>query len=100
MFNILDIYNIHIFTLSKDVLIELEKVAYTMSESDPVTNICAIVTSNHSHCPVGFQFKVLLVINATREGMMSVSLQPHIYMLLILILIYACVFRRENVFFN
>lgn len=87
-----------IVTFLKDVLIEMERMAYTVLESDGVINVCAVITNNHSDCPVGFQFEVLLVINATREGMMSVSLQPHIIYLL---LINACMtVWKKKMFFN
>ena len=53
--------------------IKLEKKEYSVLESDPVTNICAVLTKNNSDCEVGFEFEVLLVIHATTQGMRNIS---------------------------
>ena len=53
--------------------IKLEKKEYSVLESDPVTNICAVLTKSNSDCEVGFEFEVLLVINATTHGMRNIS---------------------------
>ena len=52
---------------------EFESTAYSVRENEGQVEVCVAITSRHSHCPVAYDFSLLLM----SEGGSAGKISPH-----------------------